>query len=96
MIEQGAADPVLRTQIRIVEESGQQLLNIINDVLDLSKISEGGPVLHSNRSWLHDTVGDFEMDYLDGLRRRGFDSAPTWALRYRRICGEMSRASGRC
>jgi signal transduction histidine kinase/ActR/RegA family two-component response regulator len=71
LIEQTAVDPALRTQIRIVEESGQQLLSIINDVLDFSKISEGGLVLHSNRFRLHDTVGDLEMEYRQRAQKKG-------------------------
>jgi signal transduction histidine kinase len=40
-------DPVQRTRLRIVRESGQSLLAILNDILDISKIEAGKLVLEA-------------------------------------------------
>jgi PAS domain S-box-containing protein len=57
-----------RQQLDIINTSGEHLLSLINDILEMSKIEAGRVVLNSSAFDLHELIG--EMKSLFGLRAR--------------------------
>lgn len=49
-------DPALRTKLTLIETSGQHLLVLINDLLDISRIEAGAMVIHKTNFNLYDEV----------------------------------------
>jgi len=79
-----ALSPELRENIGIIERSGEHLLELINDVLDMSKIEAGRVTLDKDSFDLHQTIKDvaemmriraekkhllFSWEYVPGLVR---------------------------
>ena len=71
LMDRTTTDPALRTQIGIVEASGTQLLNIINDVLDFSKIAEGKLQLRNEPLRLHPTIHEVGCWFQSAAERKG-------------------------
>ncbi len=49
-------DPALRNKLTLIESSGQHLLVLINDLLDISRIEAGAMVIHKTNFNLYDEV----------------------------------------
>lgn len=60
-----ASDPTLRDQLGKIEQASKHLLNVINDILDISKIEAERLELEATEFQLHDV-----LDKLDGLVRQ--------------------------
>lgn len=69
--------PLQREYLRMVQDSGEALLNLINDVLDFSKIESGKFVLDHHSFDLQEMLGDA----LKGLGFRAHDKGLELALR---------------
>ncbi|MEK7560486.1 MAG: ATP-binding protein [Patescibacteria group bacterium] len=54
----GELQPEQKKQLRVVEQSGEHLLNLVNDVLDLSRIEAGKSELVSKTFDIGDVIGD--------------------------------------
>jgi signal transduction histidine kinase/ActR/RegA family two-component response regulator len=67
----GAPDPTQREQLKVIQQSGETLLAILNDVLDLSKIEAGKLELEEIEFDLGDIVGGVEASFAGQANRRG-------------------------
>jgi signal transduction histidine kinase/CheY-like chemotaxis protein len=58
LMQRTTHDPASLARIGFVKNSGEQLLNIVNDVLDFSKIAEGQLTLRNEPFSLHNTLSE--------------------------------------
>ena len=84
VILQGLAGPLTdeqRKQLGFVARSGKQLLGLIEDILDLSRIEAGTISLHPSEFQLKELVDGVMADAANGAERRGLrlvlDESPT-------------------
>src|SRR3978361_351621 len=76
MAQAMAADelaPVQRERLSVVRQSGEALLAILNDVLDLSKIEAGKMELEPIEFELGDVAKHGEATYGEMAKRKGLD-----------------------
>lgn len=57
--------------VRSLKKSGESLLELINDVLDLSKIEARGLSIHQSRFYLKDFLESLEQSYSEQIRQKG-------------------------
>jgi signal transduction histidine kinase len=84
----GNLTPPQAAQMRTIERSGQHLLDIINDVLDMSKIEAGRIELDETDVSLVDLLNDLERIFRDRAQAKGL------ALRIEREAGLPGRIRG--
>jgi len=62
-----------RSQIDAIRSSGKNLLRIINDILDLSKIEAGKMVIHSECINIHDIIKEIETIFTYITKEKGIE-----------------------
>lgn len=55
------ADPEIRKYVDIIQRSGEHLLDLINDILDMSKIEAGGVTLNNENIDLYTLIEDIDL-----------------------------------
>jgi signal transduction histidine kinase len=70
LMEGASLDPGVRSHVRIVQESGQHLLNVVNDVLDFAKASAGRLVLRPRPFHLTEALRELAGVYLRETERK--------------------------
>ena len=66
VLETRLADPALRDMVRVIRDSGEHLLGVINDILDLAKVEAGHLIIDTQPFQLQDLTGRIEA--VHGLR----------------------------
>ena len=60
-----------REKVRVITRSGEHLLSLINDILDISKIEAGRMELHEAVFDLHEFIGDIRDMFEQRCRKKG-------------------------
>ncbi|MFZ4615878.1 MAG: ATP-binding protein [Rectinemataceae bacterium] len=60
-----------REKIRVITRSGEHLLSLINDILDISKIEAGRMEVHESVFDLHEFIGDLRDMFSQRCRKKG-------------------------
>ncbi|WP_448382162.1 GAF domain-containing protein [Desulfosoma sp.] len=72
-----ARDPLLterqRSDVQVILRSGQDLLNIINDILEISKIEAGRLEIKSEDFSIHELLADIEAMFRSRCEAKGLD-----------------------
>lgn len=56
--------------LKVIEQSGRRMLNIINDIIDISKIESGQVTLKSEEIFLNQMIKDLEIFFMPETRSR--------------------------
>ena len=85
LVHSKEANPELRAHLELAERSGQHLLNVINDVLDFSKIDAGHLHIEPHPFELHAVIDDVVALWRVAAQQKGLDlrvqlelAAPCW------------------
>ncbi|MEK7852058.1 MAG: ATP-binding protein, partial [Deltaproteobacteria bacterium] len=65
-------------QVKIIQRSGKNLLELINDILDLSKIESGKMDIHIEEFGIADLVDDARATVTPLISQKGLNTAFTW------------------
>lgn len=60
-----------RNVVRSLKASGESLLELVNDVLDLTKIEAKGMIVHQSRFYLLEMLESIRDSYAEQIRRKG-------------------------
>ncbi|MEG4858105.1 PAS domain S-box protein [Microcoleus sp. K1-B6] len=61
MVRSSSVSPDQKEQLKIINRSGEHLLNLINDILSMAKIEAGQTTLNENRFDLYQLLNDLEQ-----------------------------------
>ena len=64
-------DPKQRSQIEAIRSSGKNLLRLINDILDLSKIEAGKMTIQNERINIHDIIKEVKTIFVHTTNEKG-------------------------
>jgi signal transduction histidine kinase/CheY-like chemotaxis protein/HAMP domain-containing protein len=73
ILEDKSLPPKNKERIEVVLKSGKRLMNLINDILDLSKIEAGGMKIHTEDVLLEDLIKDVEGSILPLASQKGLN-----------------------
>jgi len=71
LLSESVTAPLERDWVRSIKKSGQILLSLINDVLDLSKIEAGKLQLHLQPTDIHELVGEIVEMFKPNAQEKG-------------------------
>ncbi|MFT4737038.1 MAG: signal transduction histidine kinase/DNA-binding response OmpR family regulator [Paraglaciecola sp.] len=71
--EYGEISPALANQMGVVRNNGKNLLNLVNEILDLTKLEAGKLQLVQNPSQLYSFLGDLLAAYQSEIKDREID-----------------------
>lgn len=73
MLEKGDLEPRNKERLEVVLNSGKRLMNLINDILDLSKIEAGKIELHNEDVMLNDMLEEISGSIAPLANEKGID-----------------------
>jgi signal transduction histidine kinase/CheY-like chemotaxis protein/HAMP domain-containing protein len=73
MLEKGYLEPRNKERLEVVLNSGKRLMNLINDILDLSKIEAGKIELHNEDVMLNDMLEEISGSIAPLANEKGID-----------------------
>jgi PAS domain S-box-containing protein len=73
LLNNSVQDPKQRSQVNAIRSSGKNLLNLINEILDLSKIEAGKMIIQNEPVDIPKLVKETEMLFLQRAREKGID-----------------------
>jgi PAS domain S-box-containing protein len=71
VLSQMNSDPAFANYLRIIRTSGDALLSLINNILEISKIESGKIELHPEHTDLKRTIGDLRLMFSELLSEKG-------------------------
>lgn len=91
-----ALTPEQHKQLNIINRSGEHLLSLINDILEMSKIEAGRVTLNSNSFDLYNLLDSLEAMLQLKARSKGLQLHFDRALMCRNLCKPMKANYVRC